>query len=185
MKQRNSGMTVVDCVVVVAGIAFLLLILLPVRSRPRRGSAQRDNCVANLKQLGLGIAQNYDDNTNQMPPMTSVQSLAASLAPYIGSSTRLFVCPGDRDLKPVANISNLTESSYAWIPTAVWQQSNVAVLAFDKLQPSGLTVLTGSNSWSRKSAHGGEGGCVLFTDGHAEWMRVLDVGTNRYPVVND
>jgi hypothetical protein len=181
MKERNNWMKVLGLVAICVYVLFVLLPMLARRHKPGYS-----NCQTNLKQLALGIAQYYDDqDPNRMPPMASVQALATNIAPYIGSSTRLFVCPGDKTLEPAAKISNQTESSYAWIPTAVWQDTNQVILAFDKLQPSGLTVLTGSNSWSRQSAHRGDGGCVLFTDGHIEWMRVLDVGTNRYPVVND
>jgi prepilin-type processing-associated H-X9-DG protein len=184
MKERNNGMTVVELVVVVAVIAFLIMLLFPA-GHHHGENARRANCVSNLKQIGLGIAQYYDDNTNQMPPMASVQAFATAIAPYIGHSPKLFVCPQDKTLKPAANIGNLTESSYAWIPTAAWLQTNMMPMVFDKFQTSGLTTLTGRNTWSPKSPHEGEGGNVLWTDGHADWNRSLDVGTNRYPVVND
>lgn len=67
---------------------------------------------------------------------------------------------------------------------AVWQSQPMTPLLFDKMHLTGLTILTGSNSWSRDSTHK-DGGNVLWTDGHVDWNKSLDVGTNRYPVVND
>jgi prepilin-type processing-associated H-X9-DG protein len=141
-----------------------------------------------------------------MPRMDSIQNLAADIAPYIGYSTKLFVCPSDTAIRPAGdignqpppgptlhavtasrpanNISNLTESSYAIVTNAVWGSTPPTPMLFDKMHATGLTVLTGRNSWSRDSAHK-DGGNVLWTDGHVDWNKALDVGTNRYPVVND
>jgi prepilin-type processing-associated H-X9-DG protein len=116
--------------------------------------------------------------------MDSVQHLAADIAPYIGYSPKLFVCPSDTTVRPATDIRNVTESSYAIVTNAVWRSEPMTPLLFDKFHAHGLTVLTGSNTWSRDSAHK-DGGNVLWTDGHADWNRSLDVGTNGYPVVND
>jgi prepilin-type processing-associated H-X9-DG protein len=132
----------------------------------------------------LGIAQYYDDHTNQMPRMDSVQHLAADIAPYIGYSPKLFVCPSDTTTRMATDISNVTESSYALVTNAVWQSEPETPMIFDKFHAHGLTVLTGKNTWSPRSAHK-DGGNVLWTDGHVDWNKSLDVGTNRYPVVND
>ena len=168
---------------VVAGLLLLgLYYFLPLTvTRERSGRA---NCIANLKQLGLGIAQYYDDHTNQMPRMDSIQHLAADIAPYIGYSAKLFVCPEDKSIRTARNISNVTASSYAIVTNAVWQSEPMTPMLFDKFHTHGLTVLTGSNTWSPQSAHK-DGGNILWTDGHVDWNKSLDVGTNRYPVVND
>ena len=147
--------------------------------------ARRAYCESNLKQIGFGIAQYYDDQyPNRMPRMDSVQHLAADIAPYIGNSPKLFVCPCDTTIRPATDISNVTESSYALVTNAVWQSVPMTPLLFDKFHTHGLNVLTGSNTWSSQSAHK-DGGNILWTDGHVDWNKSLDVGTNRHPVVND
>jgi prepilin-type processing-associated H-X9-DG protein len=140
--------------------------------------------MTNLKQIALGIAQYYDDHANHMPRMDSVQHLGADIAPYIGYSPKLFVCPFDTTLRPATDISNVTESSYAVVTNAIWQSEPMAPMLFDKFHAHGLNVLTGSNTWSPQSAHK-DGGNVLWTDGHVDWNKRFDVGTNRYPVAND
>jgi prepilin-type processing-associated H-X9-DG protein len=164
-------------------IAALVLIYVFAPRRHRGEIGRRVTCGHNLKQIGLGIAQYYDDN-GKMPRMERIQHLAADIAPYINNSPKLFVCPYDTTIRPAADISNVTESSYAIVINAVWQTEPMTPLLFDKLHPTGLTVLTGSNTWSPQSAHK-DGGNVLWTDGHVDWNKSLDVGTNRYPVVND
>jgi len=166
-----------------AAILVVVVILWPHSGHPPEARHRR-NCRNNLKQIALGIAQYYDDHTNQMPRMDSIQHLAADIAPYIGNSTKLFVCPSDKTVRPATDISNVTESSYAIVTNAVWQSATGTPMLFDKFHPHGLTVLTGSNTWSRDSAHQ-DGGNVLYNDGHVDWNRSLNVGTNRYPVVND
>jgi prepilin-type processing-associated H-X9-DG protein len=182
MKTNDRGMTVLELVVVCFVIALLLLLLWPFGGHPRERS-KRANCMANLKQIALGIGQYYDDNTNQMPPMTSINGLATHIAPYIGSNPKLFACPSDAYMVPAATIGTMTNSSYALVTNAVWY-ATMAPMMFDKLRPAGITSVTGSNVWSSKSTHQ-EGGNVLFNDGHVEWSRALEVGTNRYPVAND
>lgn len=167
---------------IVATPLVLVLLLSPRTHHPER--SRRAHCANNLKQIGLGIAQYYDDNTNQMPRMDSVQHLAADIAPYIGYSPRLFVCPSDKTIRPATDISNVTASSYAIVTNAVWQSEAMMPMLLDKFHAHGLTILTGTNTWSRNSAHK-DGGNVLWSDGHVNWNKSLDVGTNQYPVVND
>lgn len=169
--------------VVVAGCVLVVFLGRNVLKAKQR--ARRANCMANLRQLGIGISLYYQEHANRMPPLTSVPALASSIAPQIGHAVKLFGCPSDLSLRWPLALSNLTQCSYAFVTNVTWQQPVTAPLLFDKLQPTGLTVLTGKNKWSPQSAHEGEGGCVLFTDGHVEWRRVLDVGTNRYPIAND
>lgn len=166
----------------IAGWILLAWLADLVRQAKQTGG-RRITCVNNLKQIGLGIAQYQEDN-GKMPRMDSVQHLAADIAPYIGYQTKVFVCPSDPILRPSTDISNVTESSYAIVTNAVWYSEPMTPMLFDKLHAHGLTVLTGSITWSPQSAHK-DGGNVLWTDGHVDWNKSLDVGTNRYPVVND
>lgn len=189
LRTKSSGLTVIQLVAVCFVITVLLLLLGPFLLR-KQESARRALCVSNLKQLGLGIAQYYcDNNTNGgsygMPPMANVNTFARHLDPYIGSPAQLFFCPDDRRRRPTTNITNLTQSSYAMVTNAVWQSELMTPLLLDQFQPTGITVLTGSNRWSRQLSAHKDGGNVLWNDGHVSWHESLDVGTNRYPVVND
>lgn len=183
LSRQTRGLTLVELLVVVA-IIGILVAMCPCSCGIARERARRANCLSNLKQLGLGIAQYSEDYTN-MPPMGTMRELAGDIAPYIGHSEKLFRCPSDTNPFTATAITNLTRTSYIAFSGAVWQASLMAPLMADKFAfASPNAVLAGKVSWSTNSSHT-DGGNVLWNDGHGDWNRSLDVGTNRYPVVND
>jgi prepilin-type N-terminal cleavage/methylation domain-containing protein/prepilin-type processing-associated H-X9-DG protein len=59
-SNNKDGFTLIELLVVIAIIALLAAILFPVFSRARE-NARRASCQSNLKQLGLGLIQYYQD----------------------------------------------------------------------------------------------------------------------------
>jgi prepilin-type N-terminal cleavage/methylation domain-containing protein/prepilin-type processing-associated H-X9-DG protein len=68
MSQRPRGFTLIELLVVIAIIAVLIALLLPAVQAARE-AARRAQCVNNLKQLGLAIA-NYESSSNCLPSAT-------------------------------------------------------------------------------------------------------------------
>jgi len=95
--------------VVIAIIGILAALLLPALNRAK-ASAQRTACLANLKQIGVGVLMYSDDSDDKAPRRTGVDTnrvlsvfgYKKLLQGYVGlagsgaTNARLFACPADK-----------------------------------------------------------------------------------------
>jgi prepilin-type processing-associated H-X9-DG protein len=187
--RTGTGMNGVGVVLAVIGIALVLAIavaaagLVPVFTRAR-GKAQQASCMANEKQISLGLlmyCQDYGERYPRRPATPIVENPAAGNAgaerttgrpgaapppsyapedwrtlifPYL-KNLQIFVCP-------------TTNSAYSYQLNDVLRARRLADIArpaqFAALYDNGF--LTGSPAPPHDGGHN-----VGFVDGHVKWMK--------------
>ena len=84
-RRARLGFTLIELLVVIAIIAVLIALLLPAVQAARE-AARRAQCVNNLKQIGLAVA-NYESSIGSLPPgdgpWWTEWSAQAMLLPYV------------------------------------------------------------------------------------------------------
>ena len=101
--SRRAAFTLIELLMVIAIIAILTALMLPVLSRAK-GATRRMVCISNTRQINLALRLHADDHGDAVRAITTKESLyvpyKASLPSYLsrnGSSTnnQLFPCLAD------------------------------------------------------------------------------------------
>jgi prepilin-type N-terminal cleavage/methylation domain-containing protein/prepilin-type processing-associated H-X9-DG protein len=108
--NRRRGFTLIELLVVIAIIAVLIALLLPAVQAARE-AARRAQCVNNLKQLGLAVA-NYESGNGVLPPTGTGASSDTLLMNDFSMKARVLF------FMEQSNVYNaLNQSYYALSPT--------------------------------------------------------------------
>lgn len=101
--RGTKGFTLIELLVVIAIIAILAAILFPVFAQARE-SARKAQCMSNMKQIGLALAQYTQDYDETMPlpdyqprtgPKADRYSWRFSVQPYV-KNRGVFECPTNK-----------------------------------------------------------------------------------------
>ena len=109
--SRCRGFTLIELLVVIAIIAILAAILFPVFARARE-KARQTSCLANSKQLNLGVIMYMQDYDETFPPLMfgtalGVVSMFDVVMPYV-KNNQIGDCPS-------RNAAILVYSGGAWV----------------------------------------------------------------------
>jgi prepilin-type N-terminal cleavage/methylation domain-containing protein len=100
-KQRLAGFTLIELLLVIAIIAILAAMLLPVLAKAKE-RALKISCMSNMHQIGIGLAGYTGDNRDRLPPMIPNQTAWPWDMPWtagntmltaVGGSPKIFFCP--------------------------------------------------------------------------------------------
>ncbi len=174
MKALRTGFTLVELLLVIAIIAVLVAIALPVAGRARE-AAWQSACAANLRQLGIAVRQYSLDHEGYLPDLSwdTQHRQIALLRMYVRDAFDLFHCPVSvrrKDLWPAWY-------TYACAPldgtnrcTTYKMNDNQQAIAGHQIaslaHPS-WTVLALDTDWADRARHNGKDN-VVFLDGHVQ-----------------
>lgn len=94
-KKNGLGFTLIELLIVIAILALLAAVLLPVFARVRE-QAHRGACASNLSQVGLAFLQYTQDNNGTFPPVLGDKAVgwAGRIYPYVKNAA-VYACPDD------------------------------------------------------------------------------------------
>ena len=194
-EQRNSGLGLVEVLIVIATIGFLLVYLSMLNTQPK-ARASRINCVSNLKQVGLAMRLFANDHQEKLPwqvPEASGGTLERPLndptLQFLAFSNELttpkiLLCVDDKDRSRVSNFVGLSRANISYfIGLNASVSEPQSILSGDRnvtggsLSNSTLTLqITADRAGWGKKVHN-RAGNIGLGDGSAQ--QLTEQGLNR------
>jgi prepilin-type N-terminal cleavage/methylation domain-containing protein/prepilin-type processing-associated H-X9-DG protein len=98
VRALRGGFTLIELLTVIAILAILGAILIPVTAQVR-ASARQAQCASNMRQIGLALRLYADDHNGFLPAIAHQQrpedAWIFTLAPYLGNVNEIRISPSD------------------------------------------------------------------------------------------
>jgi len=190
-RSRQTAMTLVEILVVIAVITILIALLLP--PRQGLGGTPGGACMNHLRQIDIGFILYTQDNGGKFPMQQSItnggtmeflqrnqtfphyEKVAAYLSPV-----QILICPCDKSKRAGTDYNTLSDANLSYFLNADVSTNNpsTSILAGDRnvqangrpTTPGVLFVSTNVDVSFTSELHPGFG-VVAFADGHVEACR--------------
>jgi prepilin-type N-terminal cleavage/methylation domain-containing protein len=163
----KHGFTLIEILIVIAIIAILSGILVPVLAAARE-SGRRANCASNLRQIGSACRMFSESNDSFYPRVSDEDNGSQALGllhPHFVSDINMFKCPSGTDDTPALDSGGLLSGcSYAYAFYDVLSDENNKVIGADE------DVLPASSFPKITLNHLGKGANILWNEGKVEWI---------------
>jgi prepilin-type N-terminal cleavage/methylation domain-containing protein/prepilin-type processing-associated H-X9-DG protein len=149
MLPRRRGFTLIELLVVIAIIAVLIALLLPAVQAARE-AARRSQCVNNLKQMALAVA-NYVGVHGAVPPTGTNQISTGMRINNFGMKTRILPFLEQTGIYNALNMGANLEETAPPQPAPIGANDTVATAQIATfLCPSDGNVPVGNYTWQNK-----------------------------------
>ena len=177
----KRAFTLVELLVVLAIIAVLAALILPVLGRARE-SARATACLSNLHQIGLALQIYVQENHNKLPVMrdapTDPAVAATNMFPTINKvllaqfgNTNVLCCPSD-----FQQLFETTGSSYSWNSLLNGEDADHLVVFGLQFNPHQIPVVFDKADF-HKARGPNKAVNYLYADGHIK--NLLAIGGTR------
>ena len=195
-NRSQSGMTLIEVLVVVAVIGVLVALIYPAL-KAGVGSANRVKCLGNLRQIGVAAELYTQEHNNRFP---DINAWAMELCPYFSfkisienlptHTKTIFWCPSANpaqvDPSPNGTLTYGIGMGYAGMNRIAQLSNNGQPVVLSKL--AAFFDASGKNVWDttpeRVSVRHGACYNVLFADGHAESLQNQQYAPGSYAWLN-
>jgi prepilin-type N-terminal cleavage/methylation domain-containing protein/prepilin-type processing-associated H-X9-DG protein len=165
MSRSQPGFTLVELIVVIAIVAVLASLAVPVTGRVIQ-SGKAAACLSNLNSLGVALNLYLGEHNEIMPPLAAGRQSTSQNIPVIDntlnayvSDPRVFACPADNQ-----GIAAATGTSYYWNNVLSGQSITHLQFFLSKGLDSEIPVLCDKEGFHPYAANKVN---MLYADGHA------------------
>jgi len=163
-RSRHEGWTLVEILVVIAIIGALAALIAPMAER-MKNQARSTQCVAKLREIGLGMNGYFADHGFRFPELVAARESRSEDEPAMDTvlinyvpDEFVFECPADHE-----GLFEETGSSYFWNSLLNGQRAGDLNLLGLEGEDSGIPLASDKENFHE---HVGDGVNVLYADGH-------------------